>query len=802
MTTDDLMKTERDLEVEAIGLGQARYLAQKQAAEDKTEPGRTLLRGMIPPTATAIDEWTNRILSGVPSPGATLGKFLSMFDPADVAFITCRQALLAFGGDQRLVPNALQLTKNLEDAAASDALQSVDPKGFKRLRTKIEKARLPNKRYVLVRKAEQKAKVERINWSISERVRLGQLLLDMCANATGAFDVELMRSGKQTVAVLRPAAKTIEWLDTAHNRCSLLAPLHLPMVVPPREWSNPYNGGYLETRAMRLKMINSRRVNKNYMSELAQEPMPLVYRALNALQATPWRINAGVRAVMLAAWDAGSTVGKLPSRESIPMPAAPWGDGPAPDRESKEWKDHNGNLGRTHEANEKMISRRKQMASKLWIAERFADFEAIYFPHVLDWRGRMYPVPAHLNPQVEDSGKALLEFANGAALGDDGAFWLAVHGANSYGVDKVPFDQRVEWVEKNQDAILDSAKRPLEGEPASGPTRRTPTCSSRSAWSGPASWRTSPAASPRTPSCPTSRSAGMEAATASRTSAPCCAIPSAAPRRTSCPARRPRTSTSAWPTWRPSRWTQDAAKGEVNAAYWLGKVTRKIAKRPTMTLPYGSGRYGFRDQLREELDKMRLDNDKPYIEGDEFLCSLYLANVLYDALGQVVVAARQAMDWLQEVANVAAQENLPLWWTSPAGLRVMQDYKETKGLQVSCVLSGKRVQMTLQVETSTIDKRKQAQGISPNFVHSLDAAHLMRTVVKCQEAGITSFAMVHDSYGTHAGNAGACATCCARRSSSSTGATRWRTSDDSSRSSSRPSSRRSCLRSHRWATWT
>jgi DNA-directed RNA polymerase len=410
--------------------------------------------------------------------------------------------------------------------------------------------------------------------------------------------------------------------------------------------------------------------------------------------------------------------------------------------------------GRTHESNRRFITKRKALSAAIWIAEKYQDFEALYFPHVLDWRGRMYPVSAYVNPQSDDSGKALLEFANGAALGEEGAFWLAVHGANCFGIDKVPFEQRVAWVEQNQDAILDSAVRPLEGSrlwaDADDPYLFLAFCME---WAGlmahvargepqdtfvshlPVSWDGScnglqnfsamlrdPIGGAATNLVPSDTPADIYQRVAEVASV---------------------------------QVDKDAAKGEVNAAYWVGKVTRKIAKRPTMTLPYGSGRYGFREQLREELDKIRLEDNKPYIEGDEFLCSLYMANTLYDALGQVVVAARQAMDWLQEVASVASQENLPLWWTTPAGMRVMQDYKETKGLQVSCTLSGKRVQMTLQVETEKLDKRKQEQGISPNFVHSLDAAHLMRTVTKCVAAGIGSFAMVHDSYGTHAGNAGA-----------------------------------------------
>jgi DNA-directed RNA polymerase len=752
MTHEKLMEVERGLEVEAIGLGQARYYAQKEKAEEKTEPGRALIRAMVAPTASAVAAWVEESLNGKPGPGAGLAKFLSMFDPYDVAYITCRQVMLAWSGDRRLMPNALRLTKNLEDAAASDALQASDPKAFKRLLTKIEKAHLPNKRYVLVRKAEEKAKVERISWGISERVRVGQLLMDLCAEATGTFAVELRRMGKRTIAMLMPEADTIQQLDVRHNRCSLHSPHYLPMVVEPKPWTTPYNGGYLETRAMRLRLIHSRRVNKNYLSELAQEPMPMVYGAINALQATPWRINRAVLTVMRDVWDQGGNLGGLPGRDSIAMPACPWGEGLPPSEEAL--KEYKAQRGRVYEANEKSVSQRMSTQSKLWIAERFVDFEALYFPHVLDWRGRMYPVPAYVNPQADDSGKALLEFANGAALGEEGAFWLAVHGANCFGIDKVPFEQRVAWVEENQDAILESALRPLEGSRfwagAEDPYLFLAFCSE---WAGlmshvargepqgtfvshlPVSWDGS---------CN-----GLQNFSAMLRD------PIGGAATNLVPSATPADIYQRVADVASEQVNKDAARGEVNAVYWVGKVTRKIAKRPTMTLPYGSGRYGFRDQLREELNKLKLADDKPYVEGDEFLCSLYMANVLYDALGQVVVAARHAMDWLQQVSQIAASDGLPVWWTTPAGMRVMQEYKVTEGQRINCYLGGQRVTMVVTVEGTALDKRKQAQGISPNFVHSLDAAHLMRTVTKCAAAGISSFAMVHDSYGTHAGNAGA-----------------------------------------------
>jgi DNA-directed RNA polymerase len=49
------------------------------------------------------------------------------------------------------------------------------------------------------------------------------------------------------------------------------------------------------------------------------------------------------------------------------------------------------------------------------------------------------------------------------------------------------------------------------------------------------------------------------------------------------------------------------------------------------------------------------------------------------------------------------------------------------------------------------DRRKQRQGIAPNFVHSMDATHMLMTGSECVAEGIT-FASVHDSFWSHASN--------------------------------------------------
>jgi len=87
-------------------------------------------------------------------------------------------------------------------------------------------------------------------------------------------------------------------------------------------------------------------------------------------------------------------------------------------------------------------------------------------------------------------------------------------------------------------------------------------------------------------------------------------------------------------------------------------------------------------------------------------------------------------------------------WTTPTGLPVVHETREPKTPRV------KTADHTFVVyqedETRKIDARKQADGIVAHLVHSLDAAHMMRTTNRLHAEGLRHFAMVHDSFGVHA----------------------------------------------------
>lgn len=104
------------------------------------------------------------------------------------------------------------------------------------------------------------------------------------------------------------------------------------------------------------------------------------------------------------------------------------------------------------------------MDLKFWVAEKFTDEDKIYYPYSLDFRGRAYPVPQHLNHLRSDFCRGVLCFASAQPLGERGLHWLKVHLSNLFGNNKISFAEREQWIEEHMEDVLDSARSPLDGK--------------------------------------------------------------------------------------------------------------------------------------------------------------------------------------------------------------------------------------------------------------------------------------------------------------------------------------------------
>ena len=333
-------------------------------------------------------------------------------------------------------------------------------------------------------------------------------------------------------------------------------------------------------------------------------------------------------------------------------------------------------------------------------------------------------------------------------MGEKGAYWLKVHGANKFGFDKVSYDERVEWVIDNHTLILEAAEDPLSNREfwanADKPYQFLAFCFEYAEYV-----KTGEDFISHLPIALDGSCNGLQ--------------------HFSAMLRDPAGSAAVnlTPGDKPADIYQDVADvctnqlravaddGEAVAENWLKffkaheyeSLPRGASKRPVMTLPYGSSQQTCTSSLFSWYSG---HDDKFFPDNTGFRHCIYLSSLLWDSIGEVVVAARGAMDWIQTVSASIAKQDKPLIYTTPLGFPMYQASPNEKQTTICHRVGGSRMRVNITVPTEGLSVRKQRQGSSPNFVHSIDATHMMMCINSGLDHGIGSFAMIHDDFGVHA----------------------------------------------------
>jgi DNA-directed RNA polymerase len=202
-----------------------------------------------------------------------------------------------------------------------------------------------------------------------------------------------------------------------------------------------------------------------------------------------------------------------------------------------------------------------------------------------------------------------------------------------------------------------------------------------------------------------------------------------------------------------------------------------------MTTVYGVTFIGAREQIEKQL-KDRGDISQEDCWG----AASYLAKQVLFCIGDLFSGAKAIQTWLnisarlisrsipadrlqeattelktrrkgpkKKTGNLSSPRPPPLRlskelmtsviWTTPLGLPIVQPYRKLKRKQVMTSLQ--TIFISDPASHSEVNSMKQASAFPPNFIHSLDATHMMLTAIECRNQDL-SFAAVHDSYWTHA----------------------------------------------------
>lgn len=579
------------------------------------------------------------------------------------------------------------------------------------------------------------------DWTDKVKVTAGMRLVKMLVDM--GLLVEYAYKSKRSSTVLRWSDSVLAWGNDVFDKVMFLRPTWVPLTYLP----SPYVAGENHSYGYKFPSVP---VMKNGHKTRENTSVPdTVLRSLYKLSSQAWRINTEVYEVMRWCVDAGLTVGDLPSPEPLEIP--PFPDAATVDEVVKaEWKSL---AHRAYIENAKTFSKRVLVHRSMSLISEYLDTD-FYFLYQMDSRGRAYPLTSTaLTPQGSDFSKALLKFSDKDAepVGNDGLYWLMVHTANTFGNDKLPYQDRVDWVYSELDTIRVIADRPLE---------------TIDTWSKADSpWQFLAA-------CMELRKA-MDEGESYCSSLPihfdgsCSGIQHYSLLLRDHKGCESVNLTASTFDDKPKDVYIDVlntlldnlkASEDEMAKDWLDiedKMDRSLTKGPTMTYVYSATRFSFTDGIAEwvrdkfgskyaEVEDRVPDLPDWVYSPNRFHHCVYLSKAVNQAIAGTLSKTVTAMDWLKECADIISRTNVDITWVSPCGVEVSQRLVKQDSIPIQTRMFGTFAYFHLNKDTNVSNGRRHRNSIAPNFVHSLDSSHLL----KVAEIFPHSLATVHDSFAT------------------------------------------------------
>jgi DNA-directed RNA polymerase len=636
-------------------------------------------------------------------------------------------------------------------STAEPALYYTLVNDFDRKMTKSERHRMT----VFKMQAKQ-AGIAFTEWGIGGQAQVGSYLVE-CLQALGMCDVENVRQvrGGQLRNVI-DVTLTVEvkaLLSKIQEHVMEATPAVMPCVEVPKDWTAIDKGGWHTEGMQRASpyCVKARPVQREHFRK---NDMSTEFKAINILQRVKWKINSRMLDTIRRV-AAHFDMDEIVSQADFPAPKKPaWLEQGV--EKAQMTANQLGEFTNWKRATAEWHTQMKLRGTK-WgrfytatrIAEKFRNEERLYFVYFSDFRGRKYAQTTGVSPQGSDMQKALLQFAEGKKLvTPDQKEWFLINGANRFGVDKVSIGDRIEWVREHHEQILAFARDPIENNEwreADSPFQFLAWCFEYADWHVFGANFRSHLAVGMDGSCN-----GLQNFSAMLRDE----VGGAATNLT--PGDVPN-DIYAMVARIVQAELQEAVDDEAGyRKMWVAHgVNRSLVKRSVMTLPYGSTRFSCSDFIVG--DYLRMGKAPEFAKEDYSRAATYLSHFVWRAIGQVVIKARAAMDWLQASAQQLVRSGITeISWVTPSGFPAIQTYWEAEVRRINTRLCG-GTKLSINAETDVADRNRHRNGIAPNFIHSMDASHLTLTVLAAATSGIDALAMIHDDYGTHAADAPALA---------------------------------------------
>jgi hypothetical protein len=376
---------------------------------------------------------------------------------------------------------------------------------------------------------------------------------------------------------------------------------------------------------------------------------------------------------------------------------------------------------RNHKDADRRLAYETQVDRDVKTAGMMARRGAFHNSYHIDFRGRLYADQA-FNYAQQDSVRGMFRFARGAEITDAGLQWLMIHVANCYGEDKRSYDGRIAWtsIERYDDIerVANDPRGSLDfWRKADKPFAFAAACRELVTAGTNAKFITTlPIGFDHTASGLQHLALiGLDERAAPLVNLVNCAAP-----------RDIYGELAA----RTTQLFDDSPE----ANFWLERFkllgrsnVRKLLKQPGMTFSYASTSRG---NIRQIYDAHYDLIDASHELGEDelpFEMVRYLVDCFRTACAEMLPGPERTMGSIQSMVRACNKANRFMEWPTPSGLWVSNLYPKLHAPTVYLIDGVKNTIADCAIP-NTINRRKTKSSAAANFVHSLDASHLARTI--------------------------------------------------------------------------
>jgi len=736
--------------------------------------GTMLIKATVDVIADKLIEYFKAPLRG--QRRADRDYLVDYFDrPHDLALLVLNSVISQVSKDGSVKPMSLatNIAKALHKNYIMMKLKDQHPKLYSFIEREFKKR---GKGYIHSRKTKLGMMKANLDESLltKDTARVGIQLIDVVIKSgCNLITKEIAWSKGRKTAVLRYTDEAFKLILRSRESIALSYRKYPIFILPPVSWSQLGGSlGYYTEKLYKGNAIKMRGRNRKMLLKYTDEkPMTRYLDVLNRMGATKWRINKRVYNVMKEIMD-----NNIVDHES--QKKNPYLVGGLPFNRAQQASDYINvyEYGTVHEEGKYaglpedkeaykkwykateiqkeviLINRSKAISLNLAMidAKTYVNEPEIYFSYQADSRGRFYPVQQHLNPQSKGEIKALLEFGDGVPIENaEQLRWFKIFGANCYGADKEEYPDRVRIIDGMLVRIKLIANDPIRyrehWKDADDPFKFLAWCFEyRDYLNDPEEFRSH-------------LSIGLDA-TCSGVQIYSGLLRDKDGARSVNVIGQTREDVYARVADKVNHYllTGDYVKsitfkkkdGTVNdsptiaeADSMKGKITRKLTKPNTMTLPYNVSSYGMYEQNMELLNEIEAKGDIPW-RGDKWVLARLLTELNNRAILATVKGARVGQEFLKAVTKEIVKKGGYIFYTTPIiGFPVLHKVNKMKSTRLSTELG----QLSIAEYTNEIHNAKMINGIAPNYVHSLDQTLVCLTVEYMPEC--RAFHIVHDDYG-------------------------------------------------------